>query len=183
MRYFAIVLFNEGISFAETGKTTVETILPKTPDTLYVMTDHKIADLKFEKEISLPHEEYSVFLNEEKKELYIRPYLSIDRSDDKISRIAVSKRSTGRTEIEAEKKTERLIYNYSLKDDSLNLDEYFTIPSGRKWSADKIGIHLYVPKGTILKFDEQSRVLVHSHFAMVQRIIMNRDGSRVLATG
>jgi phage shock protein PspC (stress-responsive transcriptional regulator) len=164
----SILLFNEGISFAETGKTTVETVLPKTPDTLYVVTDHKIADLKFEKEISLPHEEYSVFLNEEKKELYIRPYLSIDRSDDKISRIAVRKRSTGRTLIEAEKKTEGLTYNYSFKDDSLNLDEYFTIPSGRKWAADEIGVHLYIPNGTILKFDEQSRVLVHSHF---------RDGS------
>ena len=44
----AIILFNEGISFAETGKTTVETVLTKSPDTLYVVTDHKIADLKFE---------------------------------------------------------------------------------------------------------------------------------------
>jgi phage shock protein PspC (stress-responsive transcriptional regulator) len=164
----AIILFNEGISFAETGKTTIETVLPKTPDTLYVVTDHKISDLKYEKEISLPHEEYSVFLNEEKKELYIRPYLSIDRSEDKLSRIEVRKRSTGRTETEADRKTEGLIYNYSFRNDSLNLDEYFTIPSGRKWAADEIGVHLYIPNGTVLKFDERSRVLVHSHF---------RDGS------
>ena len=92
----AIICFNEGISFAETGKTTVETVLPKSPGTLYVTTDHKIADLKYEKLISLPHEEYSVFLNEEKKELYIRPYLSVDLSDDKVTRIEVRKRSTGR---------------------------------------------------------------------------------------
>jgi phage shock protein PspC (stress-responsive transcriptional regulator) len=159
-----IILFNEGISFAETGKTTVETVLPKSSGTIYVTTDHKIADLKFEKLISLPHEEYSVWLNEEKKELYIRPYLSVDRSYDKFVRIEVRKRSTGRTEMEAVKKTEELIYNYSLKNDSLNIDEYFTIPAGRKWSADEIGIHLYIPEGTIVKFDEYSGILVHSRF-------------------
>jgi len=160
----AIIGFNEGVSFAETGKSSVETVLPQTPDTIYITTDHKIADLKYQKQISLPHEEYSVFLNEEKKELYIRPYLSVDPSDDKVSRLEVRKRSTGRNEFEAVKKTEALIYNYRFKKDTLNIDEYFTIPSGRKWSADEIGLHLYIPSGTILKFDNTSRILVHSHF-------------------
>jgi hypothetical protein len=159
-----IILFNEGISFAETGKTSVETVLPKSPGTIYVTTDHKIADLKFEKLISLPHEEYTVWLNEEKKELYIRPYLSVDLSYDKVARIEVRKRSTGPTEMEAVKKAEGLIYNYSVKNDSINIDEYFTIPAGRKWSADEIGIHLYIPEGTIVKFDEYSKIMVHSRF-------------------
>ena len=160
----SIIGFNEGISFAETGKTTIETVLPKSPDTLYVATDHKIADLKYDKQITLPHEEYSVFLNDDKKELYIRPYLSVDRSEDKISRIEVRKRATGRTDPEATAKAEALIYNYKFISDSLKIDEYFTIPAGRKWSADEIGIHLYIPLGTVLKFDEQSRIMVHSHF-------------------
>jgi hypothetical protein len=160
----AIIGFNEGISFAQTGKTTVETILPKSPDTLYISTDHKIADLKYEKLISFGHEEYSVFLNEEKKELYIRPYLSVERSDEKITRVEVRKRSAGRTEYEANKKAEGIQYNYSLRSDSLNIDEYFTIPSDRKWSADEIGIDLYIPNGTVLKFDMPSRIMVHSHF-------------------
>jgi phage shock protein PspC (stress-responsive transcriptional regulator) len=160
----AIIGFNEGISFAETGKMTVETILPKSPDTLYITTDHKIADLKYDKQISFGHEAYSVFLNEDKKELYIRPYISIDRSDDKNTRVEMRKRSTGRTEYEAIKKTEGIKYSYSLRGDSLNIDEYFTIPSGRKWAADEIGIHLYIPTGTVLKFDVSSRVMIHSHF-------------------
>jgi phage shock protein PspC (stress-responsive transcriptional regulator) len=160
----AIIGFNEGVSFAQTGKVTVETVLPKTPDTLNITTNHKISGLKYEKQISFGHEEYSVYLNEEKKELYIRPYLSVDLSDDKTTRLEVRKRSTGRSESEAIKKTEGIEYNYSFRSDSLNIDEYFTIPSGRKWSADEIGIHLYIPVGTILNFDETSRVLVHSHF-------------------
>ena len=57
------------------------------------------------------------------------------------------------------KKAEELQFNYNLSGDSLNIDEYFTLPSGRKWSADNVGIRLYVPTGTILKFDETSKIL------------------------
>ena len=159
-----IILFNEGISFAQTGKTTLETVLPKSPDTLYILTDLKIADLKYEKMISLPHEEYTVFLNDEKKELYIRPFLSVYRSDDRATRVEVRKRSSGRTGLEAVKKTEQLLYNYKIKGDTLHLDEYFTIPFGRKWAADNVGINIYIPHGTILKFEKDPKILLHSSF-------------------
>jgi phage shock protein PspC (stress-responsive transcriptional regulator) len=158
-----IIGFNEGVSFAQTAKSSVETVLTPTPDTLYIHTDNKIAGLKYEKEISLPHEEYSVFINDEKRELYIRPFLDVELSENKATKIEVSKRSAGRTELDAKRKSESLLYNFKLEKDSLNIDEYFTIPAGRKWSADNVGIHLFVPAGTILKFDETSRILVHSH--------------------
>jgi len=160
----SIIGFNEGISFAETGKTTIETVLPKSQDTLYVMTDKKIADLKYDKQFSLPHEEYSVFLNDQKKELYIRTYFAVERSDDKLRRMEIRKRSAGHTEIEAINKTDGLIFNYNIKGDTLIMDEYFTSPSGRKWSADNVGIKLFIPSGTIIKFEKNPRVLLHSSF-------------------
>ena len=159
-----IICFNEGISFAQTAKTSVEKVLPRSQDTLYIMSDQKIADLKYHEEINLPHEEYSVFINDEKKELYIRPYLSVNLSDDKTTRIEVRKRSAGRTEIEALKKSEGLIYNYHINGDTIHLDEYFTSPSGRKWSADNVGISLYIPAGTILKFEKDPRIRFHNSF-------------------
>ena len=75
----------------------------------------------------------------------------------------VRKRSSGRTSLDARKRTEELVYNYSLNGDTLLLDEYFTIPAGRKWSADNVGIYLYIPESTILKFDRASQNLFHSH--------------------
>ena len=159
----SIILFNEGISFAESAKTSSQNILPITPDTLYLMTDHKVADLKFEKEFTLPHEGYGVFINEEKKELYIRPYLNVNSSDDDVTRVEVRKRSSGRTRLDAIKKTEELKYNYSVNGDTLLLDEYFTIPAGRRWAADNVGINLYIPEGTILKFDRGAENLLHSY--------------------
>lgn len=164
MAALAIVLFNEGISFAKTATTSVETVLQSVPDTVYVTTARKTRDLETEKLIALPHEEYSVYLNEPSKELNIRAYLSVDRSFDKNAKVEIRKKSTGRTEADAERKCNALTYNYSFRNDTLCLDEYFTLPSGAKWSADEIGVHLFVPRGTIVKFDERSKILVHSHF-------------------
>lgn len=160
----SIILFNEGISFAETAKTSTELVIPKSPDTLYIISDHKIADLKYQKQFSLPHEEYSVYINDEQKELYIRPYLNVTSSDNNVTRVEVRKRSSGRTEIDAMKKTEGLLYNYNIKGDTLHLDEYFTNPAGRKWAADNIRINLYIPVGTILKTDIDSRILFHQRY-------------------
>jgi phage shock protein PspC (stress-responsive transcriptional regulator) len=160
----AIICFNEGISFAQTAKTSVETILPHSPDTLYIRSDKKIADLRYQKEIVLPHEEYSVYINEEKRELYIRPYLVIDRSEDKNTRVELRKRSAGHTETEAIKKADGLIYNYNINGDTLQLDEYFTSPAGRKWAADNIALNLYIPSGTIVKFKNEPQIMLRSSF-------------------
>jgi hypothetical protein len=157
-----VIGLNEGVSFARSAKTTVKTILANSPDTLHIVTDNKIADLKYEKDFVLPHEEYSVYINDDKKELYIRSYLAVDRADNKSTTIEARKYASGRTETEALKRTEGLLFNYGIKGDTLHLDEYFTSPAGRKWSADNVGINLFVPSGTILKFENNPRILLHS---------------------
>jgi phage shock protein PspC (stress-responsive transcriptional regulator) len=159
----AIILFNEGISFAETAKTSSQKILENSPDTLYIIADKKVSDLKYEKELSLRNEGYTVFINEEKKELNIRPHLNIGNSDNKVTRVEVRKRSSGRSESDARRRTEELLFNYNINHDTLFIDEYFTIPSGRKWAADNVGINLYIPQGTILKFDQASEHLLNAH--------------------
>jgi hypothetical protein len=160
----AIILFNDGISFAETAKASSQYILPNKPDTLYVITDHKVTDLNFNKKLTFPDDEYSVFLNEDKKELYIRPVLRVYLSEDDDSRVDIKKRSAGRSQLDAMKRTDGLIYNYSINGDTLLLDDYFTIPAGRKWSADNVGIKIYIPEGTFLKLDSASLNIFHSHY-------------------
>lgn len=159
----AIIGFNEGVSFAQTAKVTAESVIQNKSDTLFINGTNKIANLKYEKVVSVPHDEYSVFINDDLKQLYIRPFLDVEKSEDNKTHVEVTKRSAGRTERDANEKAEQLKYEYRISGDSLNLDEYFTLPGGRKWSADNIGIHLYVPTGTILKFDKTSKILVHSH--------------------
>jgi phage shock protein PspC (stress-responsive transcriptional regulator) len=161
----AVIMFQDGISFSETGKSSSQSILSHPTDTLYIKTTSRISDLKHNKEfsLSLNNDEYSAFINDEKKELYFRPCLKIISSDDNITTVKVRKRSSGINQIEAVKRTEELVYNYSFNGDTLLLDEYFTIPSGRKWAADNIGINLYLPEGTIIKFDSPAGHLLFSH--------------------
>ena len=160
----SLILFNEGISFAETARTSTQKIFLQSLDTLYIKTNNRVDDLKFDKELSFKKEGYTVFINEEKKELYIRPYLNVNKSYDDGTKVEVWKHSSGRNKLVATKRSEELIYNYRISGDTLFLDEYFTIPSGRKWSADNVDIDLFVPKGTILKFDSASEGILHHRY-------------------
>lgn len=161
----AVILFNEGISFAETARTSEQKVFTHTPDTLYIKAGSRTSDLHFEKELNFREEGYNIMINNEKKELYIRPYLKVCNSEKGSARVELRKRSSGRNEIDAMKKTEELIYNFNIKGDTLILDEYFTIPSGRKWSSDNIGINIYLPVGSVFKLDKPSLRLLHSYIS------------------
>jgi hypothetical protein len=73
----------------------------------------------------------------------------------------VRKCSGGRSKMEAVRKAEGLFYNYSIRNDTLHLDEYFSIPPGSKWAGDNVHIDLYLPEGTVLHFDKTSEYLLH----------------------
>jgi phage shock protein PspC (stress-responsive transcriptional regulator) len=157
----SIIGFNEGISFAKRANLSAELMIPQAPDTLFINSGSRIIDLNYEKEFSLPHDEYSVFINDNLDELYIRPELDIEISHDKSVSLEVIKSSAGKTDTEASSKTAGLNFDYKFKNDSLKIDEYFTIPSGRKWAADNIEVNLKIPPGTIIKFDKASGLKVH----------------------
>ncbi len=161
----AVILFNEGISFADTGKSSVQKVIAPVPDTLYIKTGKRTSELNADKQIKFKEEGYNIMIDNEKNELYILPYLKVFDSEGKNAYVELRKRSSGRNERDAMKKTEDLIYNFSIKKDTLILDEYFTIPSGRKWSADNVGINLYMPAGSVLKFDEPSLSLLHCYIS------------------
>jgi len=158
----SLILFNEGISFAESGKKTSQAVLPVVPKTLYIKANKKVADLKFDREIAIKQEGYTVFIDEEKPEIYIRPYLNINPAIGE-STLKITKRSSGRTEMDAGNRSEELLYSYRIIGDTLFLDEYFTIPSGRKWSADNVGVNLYIPEGTTVIFDPATEKLLHKY--------------------
>jgi phage shock protein PspC (stress-responsive transcriptional regulator) len=107
----AILLFNEGISFAESGKKNEQIILEHRYDTLYLKVDRKISDLKYEKEISMPGSDYSLYLNEKNNELFGRPHIRLRDSEGQTTKIEVIKYSNGKTRKEAVEKAGSLICN------------------------------------------------------------------------
>lgn len=161
----SIILFNEGISYAETAKTVSEQVIEKAPSDIYIFSNHKVSDLHYDKEISIPDEDYAVYFIDDNKGLYISSKLFIDNSDDNLLRINISKRSTGRSRIDASRKADELIYNYEVAGDTIYLDEYFSIAAGSKWSFDNVRVNIYIPEGTRVHFDKTTeRMFRQNHY-------------------
>jgi phage shock protein PspC (stress-responsive transcriptional regulator) len=158
----SIILFNEGVSFGETERTSSQEYFKVVPDTLFIRSDRKISDLQVDNEISVPDEEYNVFISDEKKEVYIRTHLYISSNDDNSAKVKIMKRSAGRNKLDALERAERLQYNYNISGKTLFLDEYFTIPANTKWSFDFVAINVNIPEGTIVYMDKITEGLFHS---------------------
>jgi phage shock protein PspC (stress-responsive transcriptional regulator) len=158
----SIILFNEGVSFSETGRASTEVIIENKQDTLFIITDKKVRNLPYNKEFSLPDNDYSVFLVDSTHELFIRPELRLNITEDNTTKVEIKKRSSGRSRIDAAKKAESLVYDYRISNDTLYLDEYFTLPKGNRWSGDEITINLCLPEKSLLYFDKSSEILFHN---------------------
>ena len=149
----SLILFNEGVSFAETAKTSSREIIENPPEKLYITGGQTIDALNYDKDISIPDENYNLYFRDDNKKLFINTQLSISNSEDSTLRIDIRKRSAGRSKTDARRKAESLVYNYSVSGDTLYLDEYFTVPEDSKWSCDNVGVILYIPEGTVVQFD------------------------------
>lgn len=158
----SIILFNEGVGFAETEQTLSQEYFKTAPDTLYIMSGRTIADMHTDKEIEIPDEDYNIFISEEKKEIYIRTSLDINSGERKSAGVTIRKHSAGRSKFSAIENAERLQYNFKISGDTLYLDEFFTIPSGSKWSFDYVGVTVSVPENTVIHMDRTAETLFHS---------------------
>ena len=159
----SILLFNEGISFTENAKSISKEYFKTVPDTLYIRSDKKISDLSVDNEIRIPDDEYTIFISEDDKKVYIRTYLEISASDENAASVSVKKRSAGRSKMDATEKADRLLYNYRISGDTLFLDDYFTYPENTKWSFDEVGVTVNIPEGTVVHMDKTVERLFHSY--------------------
>jgi phage shock protein PspC (stress-responsive transcriptional regulator) len=158
----AMILLNEGVSFSRTGKS-VRNLTLQAPDTLNVLSGRKISELSSVNRLSLPGEDLNIYFDDEYKKLKISANFDIELSEDNNAGLEVMRRSTGRTRSEAIDKANELVYNFTFSDDSVILDEYFSVPQDKKWSFDNITIRLSIPDGTVIHFDDPSGALWHQY--------------------
>lgn len=170
----SIILFNEGVSFAETASTTSQNELKLPANTLHITTDKKTSLQVFEKEYALDDDENNLILIDSLKRVHMRPKLKFGISDDNQSKIEIRRRSAGRTRADATKKSESLVYNYRVSNDTLYLDQYYSVPEGKKWTGDFVTVTIFLPENTNLSFSRESEKLLHRRV----EIIKNEDGER-----
>jgi phage shock protein PspC (stress-responsive transcriptional regulator) len=160
----SIILFNEGISFAESGQSSSTEYLSSVPDTLFIVAGHRLSDLPAENEISFPEEGTRVMIDDNTKEVYTRVTLDLEPAEDDMARIVIKKRSFGRNRMDAVENAEGLRYNYNISANRLRLDEFCTRPSKSKWSFDELRVKVYVPEGTVINMDRTIEGMYHSYY-------------------
>jgi phage shock protein PspC (stress-responsive transcriptional regulator) len=159
----SIILFNEGVGFAESEWTSSTEYFSATPDTLYIRSGRKMSELEAENEISILDNDYKVLIDDDKKEVFVRVSLNISRAEEDPACVKISRRSSGRNRKDAIENAERLQYNLNISGNKLILDEFFTITSDSRWSFNEMYITVYVPEGTIVYMDRTAESLFHSY--------------------
>jgi len=157
----SLLLFSEGISFSNSGRTTEEVILPAS-DTLYIRSDNNLSALDYDREVHLPFEDFALFLNEEDRIIYGRPEIDIYPAEDE-AKMQIVKYSNGRSRSDAMEKADNLDYGYNSVGDNILFDEYFTIPEGNRWSGAYIKVKLYIPEGKCLFIEEEIEDIFDSY--------------------
>jgi phage shock protein PspC (stress-responsive transcriptional regulator) len=158
----SIILFNEGVGFAESDTTTSTRYLNTVPDTLYIVHGKRFSDLPAENEISIPDEGHKIMIDDNKKEIYTRVFLSFPGDEENKSSVKITRRAFGRNRTDAVKNAEKILYDYNISGDTLKLDEFCTLPSNSKWSFDEVFVSIYFPEGTIIHMDRTTESLFRS---------------------
>jgi hypothetical protein len=94
--------------------------------------------------------EYSLVVD---KEIFGRPRLIIEQTENKESTVNIEWKSYGRNHADADNNTQSIIYNVSQKDSLLRFDPYYIIPQNQKWRAQDVEVEVRIPNGTIIFLD------------------------------
>jgi len=80
----------------------------------------------------------------------------IKRSKDTIIRIEVRREANGPSLLEARATAKKILYSYSLSDNTLVLDDFLTSEGKSRFKDQEVRVTLYVPKGTFLTYSSDS---------------------------
>jgi phage shock protein PspC (stress-responsive transcriptional regulator) len=158
-----LLMFAEGISFAEQSISTEQTQIQTSSDTLYIKAKNRISDIETNDMLSFRAGDYYMLIDNEKRELHIRPELSIRKSKDDSESITIRKSANGINGAAAFDKAQMIDYNCQIAGDTIYIDDYFSIASNYKWSAENVNVLITLAEGKVIKVDESIDKLISNH--------------------
>ena len=157
----AVLLFSEGVSFANRGQSYEQIAIPST-DTLIISVNKTLSEGDYDRSVSVPSGP-TLYLNNTDKTIYGIPEVSFRTLDENAPYVQIVKSSQGKSRLEATKKADNLKYDYDMQGNKLSLDQYFTIPSGNRWSGATLNVKIYIPEGKIIYIDENIESILDGH--------------------
>ncbi len=131
-----------------------QTLAVRTGDTLRIAMR---ADKQYSYEVSRENGLELKYTEDDKRVIYSSDILlNIEPTKDSIGKIVIEKTAEGNNQLDAKKRAEAIMYNYSFDNSSLLLDGFFTTDTKNKYRDQQIEITVYVPEGTIIYSEENA---------------------------
>lgn len=105
--------------------------------------------------------------------------LVIRSTQDTLVTLHVEKNANGRSFEAAKKRAENIAYHYTKNNNTIALDKYLTTNAKNKFRDQEINLILYVPEGTIIKLNKNTKPLLH-HYKSSRNLISYNDAGKHL---
>ncbi|MBE0673844.1 MAG: PspC domain-containing protein [Bacteroidales bacterium] len=150
-----MILFHEGISFAESGRETTRIELTSANNSLFLGQGNELRESDYEKKIRFaPMDEDFWFYTTPEGKIYCSAMVNIHSTTEEEAYAEVKKYGHGTSTRIAMEKAGRLEYNYSFSNDSLIVDSFFGLPDKSRWNGSMVKVNIYLPEGTRIFIDE-----------------------------
>jgi phage shock protein PspC (stress-responsive transcriptional regulator) len=146
------VLFTLGLvearKYVFSGSTTENVIItPPASRTLYLQLNDNVNHSSLEGLTFFPGRLSEIFIDPANKKIYARPALIIRYTTDKEPELIIERRAHGASQLYSELNTEKIDYNWELRDSILIFDSMYSVPSGVPWNFSGINLRLNLPDG------------------------------------
>lgn len=163
-----VLAARQAAEHAYTGSISkTEQLVTFSTDTLLIkMNEKELENYRYHSDFGV-----NIFVDDNDQEtIYSRDVrFSIALANDSLISVKIRKDANGRSPKEAKNRAEQIAYNYTLNGNTLLLDEFLTTPIKNKYRDQEVMATIYIPEGTVVKFDD-------STYGHVGRRIANDKG-------
>ena len=105
---------------------------------------------------ALTIDDFSLYTSDDGVKLYIEPELHIYRANGDNIKVEIVKKASGATKLIASENVERIDFDYTLRGDTLFLDQIFGLKDYSKFRGQEVDVYVYIPKGKGVSLNQES---------------------------
>lgn len=158
----AVILAMQLSLFSNRKQVEQLTELDPLHGTLWIASGKTVSDLEYDRFASV--ERTSFYVNSSREKISATVNLFIHGTDDNRGYLNVVKRGYSNSAGEARQNAMKVEYNWQMRGDTLYLDEYFSLPSGQRWSGSMVNITLKLPEGTRVRLVPGTSTALMSYY-------------------
>jgi phage shock protein PspC (stress-responsive transcriptional regulator) len=172
----AIVIVSESTNFKAKGKTVNEYNYNNIQDTLHIALSHNpyydcLTEDQYEyndncghyydwKNFLILNEKFKILAQKGKVSMEIAPQIIINRNNTNSVQVKIVKQSLGTNMENAKQNTTNINYDWTLKNNKLEVEPYFSINNDDKWRKQSVKMIVNVPSDIIINYINSSNIFI-----------------------